>query len=153
MASAIAWFHTRAAIYGAGLAFALVEGILRTQPTLFPAGALQAGSYAALLALSVPLITAGQPAAARLATACRWACIGPVSYTHLFLVDDVGVPEFVVKGLGHGCALQIDNPARASHGANPSLPRRPLRHVKDYAQPLNLSLIHISPQRHQHLVD
>lgn len=53
-ACAVAWIYSRAAIFGAGLAFALVEGILRAQPALFPAGALQAGSYAALLALSIP---------------------------------------------------------------------------------------------------
>ncbi len=104
VACLIAWFYTRAAIYGAGLAFALVEGILRTQPTLFPAGALQAGSYAALLALSVPLITAGQPAAARLATACRWACIGLTGLAALALIfvydTDGGLMPTLIAGAG-----------------------------------------------------
>ncbi|WP_445658619.1 sensor histidine kinase [Achromobacter sp. NCFB-sbj8-Ac1-l] len=79
------WAYTRAASYGAALAFVLVEGVLRVQPLLFPAGALQAGSFAALLALSVPLIS-GSPVAARLATACRWACIALTGLAALALI-------------------------------------------------------------------
>lgn len=104
VASAVAWLYTRAAIFGAGLAFALVEGILRTQPALFPAGALQAGSYAALLALSIPLIAASQPAAARLATACRWACIGLTGLAALALIfvydPDGGLMPTLIAGAG-----------------------------------------------------
>lgn len=100
-ACAIAWIRTRAAIYGAGMAFALVEGVLRAQPALFPAGALQAGSFAALLALSVPLI-AGLPAAARLATACRWSCIaltGVAALALIFVYDgDGGLLPALVAG-------------------------------------------------------
>jgi len=84
-AFAAAWAYTRAARYGAALAFVLVEGVLRVQPLLFPAGALQAGSFAALLALSVPLI-AGSPVATRLAAACRWACIGLTGLAALALI-------------------------------------------------------------------
>ncbi|MBB1624931.1 two-component sensor histidine kinase [Achromobacter sp. UMC71] len=84
-AFAAAWAYTRSAIYGAGMAFVLVEGVLRAQPTLFPAGALQAGSFAAMLALSVPLIC-GSPMAARLAAACRWACIALTGLAALALI-------------------------------------------------------------------
>lgn len=80
-----AWAYTRTAIYGAGMAFVLVEGVLRAQPLLFPAGALQAGSFAALLALSVPLIS-GSPVATRLAAACRWACIALTGLAALALI-------------------------------------------------------------------
>ncbi|MPT25444.1 MAG: HAMP domain-containing histidine kinase [Achromobacter sp.] len=101
VACAVAWIRTRAMIYGAGLAFALVEGVLRTQPALFPAGALQAGSFAALLALSIPLI-AGQRAAARLAVACRWACIaltGVAALALIFVYDgDGGLLPTLVAG-------------------------------------------------------
>ncbi len=51
-ACAVAWAATRNAIYGAGLAFMLLEGIFRSMPALLPPAALQAGSYAALLALT-----------------------------------------------------------------------------------------------------
>jgi len=74
LACAVAWAATRNAMQGAGLAFMLVEGLFRAAPSLLPPGALQAGSYAALLALTVPLL-AGSPVAARLAAACRWASI------------------------------------------------------------------------------
>lgn len=84
-AFAAAWAYTRTARYGAALAFVVVEGVLRVQPQLFPAGALQAGSFAALLALTVPLI-AGSPAAARLAAASRWACIGLTGLAALALI-------------------------------------------------------------------
>ena len=94
-----AWAYTRTAIYGAGMAFVLVEGVLRAQPSLFPAGALQAGSFAALLALSVPLICGG-PVAARLAAACRWTCIvltGLAALALIFVYDADGgmLPDLV----------------------------------------------------------
>ncbi|CAB3640871.1 Adaptive-response sensory-kinase SasA [Achromobacter dolens] len=111
VASAIAWLYTRAAIYGAGLAFALVEGILRTQPTLFPAGALQAGSYAALLAMSVSLIAAGQPGAARLVTACRWTCIGLTGLAALALIfvydSDDGMMPTLIAGAGAAASVVL----------------------------------------------
>ncbi|WP_052096742.1 sensor histidine kinase KdpD [Achromobacter sp. RTa] len=69
---AVAWAATRNAMHGAGLAFMLIEGLFRATPSLLPPGALQAGSYAALLALTVPFLSV-PPASSRLATACRWA--------------------------------------------------------------------------------
>lgn len=103
VACAISWLYTRAPIYGAGLAFVMVEGVLRAQPALFPAGALQAGSYAALLALSIPLI-AGRPAAARLAMACRWAGIaltGLAALAMIFVYDASGrLMPTLVAGAG-----------------------------------------------------
>ncbi|MCW0211267.1 MAG: HAMP domain-containing histidine kinase [Achromobacter sp.] len=74
LACALAWAATRNAAHGAGLAFMLVEGLFRATPSLLPPGALQAGSYAALLALTVPFLS-GSPTAQRLAAACRWAGI------------------------------------------------------------------------------
>lgn len=71
VACAVAWAATRNAMYGAGLAFMLLEGVFRSMPTLLPPAALQAGSYAALLALTAPLLAAAS--ATKLATACRWA--------------------------------------------------------------------------------
>lgn len=70
-ACALAWAATRNAMHGAGLAFMLVEGVYRATPALLPPGALQAGSYAALLALTVPALVQ-TPGAGRLATVCRW---------------------------------------------------------------------------------
>lgn len=103
VACAVSWLYTRAPIYGAGLAFVLVEGVLRGLPALFPAGALQAGSYAALLALSIPLI-AGRPAAARLAMACRWAGIaltGLAALALIFVYDaNGGLMPTLVAGAG-----------------------------------------------------
>ncbi|MGE8656946.1 MAG: sensor histidine kinase [Achromobacter sp.] len=104
-ACAVSWLYTRATLYGAGLAFVLVEGVLRAQPALFPAGALQAGSYAALLALSMPLI-AGRPGpgAARLTTACRWAGIaltGLAALALIFVYDaNGGLMPTLVAGAG-----------------------------------------------------
>ena len=57
LACAVAWGYTRASVYGAGLAFMLIEGLFRSLPDLLPPGALQAGSFAALLALTAPLLT------------------------------------------------------------------------------------------------
>lgn len=102
-ACAVAWSRSRAAVYGAGLAFALVEGILRAQPALFPAGALQAGSYAALLALSIPLIS-GRPGASRLAATCRWACValtGVAALALIFVYDgDGGMAPALIAAAG-----------------------------------------------------
>lgn len=74
LTSAVAWAYTRSAIFGAGLSFMLVEGLFRSLPELLPPGALQAGSYASLLALTAPLLT-GSPLASTLATACRGLAI------------------------------------------------------------------------------
>ncbi len=71
VACAVAWAATRNVMYGAGLAFMLLEGVFRSMPSLLPPAALQAGSYAALLALTAPLLS--QWSAARLAAVCRWA--------------------------------------------------------------------------------
>ncbi|KAG0937897.1 hypothetical protein G6F31_015532 [Rhizopus arrhizus] len=70
LACAVAWGYTRASVYGAGLAFMLIEGLFRSLPDLLPPGALQAGSFAALLALTAPLLS-GLPYASRRAAACR----------------------------------------------------------------------------------
>ncbi|MFY3276139.1 sensor histidine kinase [Achromobacter xylosoxidans] len=116
-ACAVAWIYSRAAIFGAGLAFALVEGILRAQPALFPAGALQAGSYAALLALSIPLIS-GRPVALRLAAACHWTCIaltGVAALALIFVYDgDGGKAPALIAGAG----------AAAQRGTGPVVPGR-----------------------------
>ena len=106
-AFAAAWAYTRAARYGAALAFVLVEGVLRVQPLLFPAGALQAGSFAALLALSVPLI-AGSPVATRLAAACRWACIGLTGLAALALIFVYDADGGLLPGL---CLLYTSDAA------------------------------------------
>ncbi|WP_447918942.1 sensor histidine kinase [Achromobacter aegrifaciens] len=72
-ACAVAWAATRNAMYGAGLAFMVLEGVFRSMPSLLPPTALQAGSYAALLALTTPILSAAY--AAKLATACRWTSV------------------------------------------------------------------------------
>nr|WP_277401997.1 HAMP domain-containing sensor histidine kinase [Achromobacter xylosoxidans] len=109
-ACAVAWIYSRAAIFGAGLAFALVEGILRAQPALFPAGALQAGSYAALLALSIPLIS-GRPVALRLAAACHWTCIaltGVAALALIFVYDgDGGMAPALIAGAGAAASTAL----------------------------------------------
>ncbi|WYX49365.1 hypothetical protein WJ977_19215 [Achromobacter xylosoxidans] len=109
-ACAVAWIYSRAAIFGAGLAFALVEGILRAQPALFPAGALQAGSYAALLALSIPLIS-GRPVASRLAAACHWTCIaltGVAALALIFVYDgDGGMAPALIAGAGAAASAAL----------------------------------------------
>ncbi|WP_313619412.1 HAMP domain-containing sensor histidine kinase [Achromobacter sp.] len=69
LACGVAWAHTRNAMYAAGVAFALIEGLFRSLPALMPPGALQAASFAALLALTAPLL---QESRATLATICRW---------------------------------------------------------------------------------
>ncbi|WZB75190.1 HAMP domain-containing sensor histidine kinase [Achromobacter insuavis] len=52
----------------------------------------------------MPLITAGQPAAARLATACRWACIGLTGLAALALIfvydTDGGLVPTLIAGAG-----------------------------------------------------
>ncbi|MGE8690785.1 MAG: sensor histidine kinase [Achromobacter sp.] len=82
---AVAWAATRNAMHGAGLAFMLVEGLFRATPSLLPPGALQAGSYAALLALSVPLLSASS-ASAGPAKACRWASVSLAVVAALALI-------------------------------------------------------------------
>lgn len=70
----VAWAHTRNALFAAGMIFALLEGLFRSLPELMPPGALQAASYAALLALTAPLLQ-GSRLAAGLGAACRWISI------------------------------------------------------------------------------
>ncbi|HEY9273090.1 HAMP domain-containing sensor histidine kinase [Achromobacter sp.] len=90
VAGAVAWAATRDAIYGAGLAFILLEGVFRSMPTLLPPAALQAGSYAALLALTTPLLA--RASATKLATACRWtsAALTIVAILALIIAYDPG---------------------------------------------------------------
>lgn len=85
LACGIAWAHTRNAVYAAGLAFVLIEGLFRSLPTLMPPAALLAGSYAALLALTAPLLQ-GSRTAARLAAACRWSSITLAGVAALALI-------------------------------------------------------------------
>lgn len=82
---AVAWGYTRQAILGAGLAFVLIEGLFRSLPQILPPGALQAGSFAALLALTAPLLS-GLPHASRLAAACRGLSIALAAVAALALI-------------------------------------------------------------------
>ncbi len=104
VACAVAWAATRNAIYGAGLAFMLLEGVFRSMPTLLPPASLQAGSYAALLALTAPILAGA--CATKLATACRWAsaALAIVSILALIIADDPGngVASAVIAG---ACAI------------------------------------------------
>jgi signal transduction histidine kinase len=89
LACAIAWATTRAAIFGAGLAFMLLEGLFRSLPDFLPPGALQAGSFAALLSLTAPLLATrlgDLPQAAWLAGACRVLAIGLSGIAALALI-------------------------------------------------------------------
>lgn len=85
LACAVAWAYTRDSTYAAALAFVLVEGLFRSMPTLMPPGALQAGSYAALLALTAPLLR-NSSHAARLAAACRRISIALAGVAALALI-------------------------------------------------------------------
>jgi len=90
VACAVAWAATRSAIYAAGLAFMLLEGVFRSMPTLLPPAALQAGSYAALLALTTPLLAGAS--ATKLAMASRWtsAALTIVAILALIVAYDPG---------------------------------------------------------------
>ncbi|OAE50343.1 two-component sensor histidine kinase [Achromobacter xylosoxidans] len=85
MACAVAWAHSRNAVYAAGMIFALLEGLFRSLPELMPPGALQAASYAALLALTAPLLQ-GSRLAAGLGVACRWISIALSGVAALALI-------------------------------------------------------------------
>ncbi len=85
MACAVAWAHSRNAVYSAGMIFALLEGLFRSLPELMPPGALQAASYAALLALTAPLLQ-GSRLAAGLGVACRWISIALSGVAALALI-------------------------------------------------------------------
>ena len=82
---AAAWTRTRDSVQAAGVVFLLLEGLFRTLPNLLPAGALQAGSYAALLALTAPFL-AGSGGLRGLAAACRWGSIGLAALASLALI-------------------------------------------------------------------
>lgn len=105
LASAVAWGYTRETVQGAGFAFMLIEGLFRSLPQMLPPGALQAGSFAALLALTVPLLS-GSPLALRLAAACRGLSIALAAVAALALIfvyetENGSVPA-VIAGL---CAV------------------------------------------------
>ncbi|MFD4839909.1 sensor histidine kinase [Achromobacter sp. NPDC058515] len=85
LACGVAWACTRNTMFAAGLAFVLLEGLFRSLPALMPPGALQAGSYAALLALTAPLLGESRNAA-RLAAACRWSSIALAGVAALALI-------------------------------------------------------------------
>ncbi|MDT4824871.1 Adaptive-response sensory-kinase SasA [compost metagenome] len=129
VACAVAWAATRNAMQGAGLAFMLVEGVLRATPSLLPPGALQAGSYAALLALTVPFLT-GSPAASRLAAACRWASVIVAAVAALALIfayePGNGVVPTAITGACAAASLPLAGwllarAARRTPGSAPAL--------------------------------
>ncbi|MGE8636031.1 MAG: sensor histidine kinase, partial [Achromobacter piechaudii] len=101
LACALLWVRTRASIYGAGLAFAALEGVFRTLPTLLPPGALQAGSYAALLAVTAPLLAASSSAPApRIASACRvasmvLACVAALALIFVYETENGTIPALI----------------------------------------------------------
>ncbi|MNI23514.1 Signal-transduction histidine kinase senX3 [compost metagenome] len=124
LACLMAWVCTRSSLFGAGLAFMLLEGVFRSFPTLLPPGALQAGSYAALLALTAPLLTGspqtgapqpgapqpgapqpgspltGSPHAARVATACRGlsmalACVAALALIFVYETENGLIPAVI----------------------------------------------------------
>ncbi|CAB3958913.1 Adaptive-response sensory-kinase SasA [Achromobacter insolitus] len=103
-ACAVAWAATRNAIYGAGLAFMLLEGVFRSMPALLPPAALQAGSYAALLALTTPMLSAAS--ATKLATATRWSSVALTIAAVLALIiaydPGNGIVSTVIAG---ACAI------------------------------------------------
>lgn len=105
LACGVAWAHTRNALYAAGMAFALVEGLFRSLPALMPPGALQAASYAALLAMTAPLLK-GSRWATLLAAACRSISIALCGVAALALIfvyeTESGVLPAAIAGV---CAL------------------------------------------------
>jgi signal transduction histidine kinase len=104
VACAVAWAATRNAIFGAGLAFMLIEGVFRSMPTLLPAAALQAGSYAALLALTAPILK--EASADKLATACRWASLALTLVAVLALIVAYAPGNGVVSAaIAGACAI------------------------------------------------
>lgn len=109
LACLLAWACTRSSLFGAGLAFMLLEGVFRSLPTLLPPGALQAGSYAALLALTAPLLMGapqpgapqpGSPPAARVAAACRGlsmalACVAALALIFVYETENGLIPAVI----------------------------------------------------------
>ena len=114
LACLMAWVCTRSSLFGAGMAFMALEGVFRSLPTLLPPGALQAGSYAALLALTAPLLTGspqtvapqpgspqtGSPQAARVASACRGfsmalACVAALALIFVYETESGLIPALV----------------------------------------------------------
>ena len=85
LACAIAWGATRESLYGAGVVFMLIEGLFRSSPDFLPPGALQAGSFAALLALTAPLLS-DLPYAAKLAAVCRGLSVALAAIAALALI-------------------------------------------------------------------
>ena len=102
LACGVAWAHTRNALYAAGVAFALVEGLFRAVPALMPPGALQAASFAALLALTAPMLR-GSPGADRIGAAYRWISIalsGVAALALIFVYEtDSGVLPAAIAGV------------------------------------------------------
>lgn len=112
LACALVWACARASIYGAGLAFVTLEGVFRTLPTLLPPGALQAGSYAALLAVTAPLVAgAGVARSATIASACRALSMGLAGVAALALIfvyeTEDGLIPTLIAGLGAGISAGL----------------------------------------------
>ncbi|WP_255469314.1 sensor histidine kinase KdpD [Achromobacter sp. UMC46] len=102
LACLVAWGATRESLYGAGGAFMLIEGLFRSLPEMLPPGALQAGSFAALLALTVPLLT-DLPHASKLAAACRGlsvalAAVAALALIFVYETENGSIPA-VIAGL------------------------------------------------------
>lgn len=112
LACAIAWGYTRAALFGAGLGFMLLEGLFRSLPDLLPPGALQAGSYAALLALTAPLLS-GATHAPRLAAACRGVSILLAGVAALALIFVYETENGLIPALIAGVCAALSVPLAA----------------------------------------
>ncbi|WP_249205173.1 HAMP domain-containing sensor histidine kinase [Achromobacter sp. Marseille-Q0513] len=122
---AAAWTRTRDSVQAAGVVFLLLEGLFRTLPNLLPAGALQAGSYAALLALTAPFL-AGSAGLRGLAAACRWGSIGLAALASLALIfiyeTHDGAASAAIAGACAAASLPL-TAALLAAGARPG-PRR-----------------------------
>ena len=122
---AAAWTRTRDSVQAAGVVFLLLEGLFRTLPNLLPAGALQAGSYAALLALTAPFL-AGSGGLRGLAAACRWGSIGLAALASLALIfiyeTHDGAASAAIAGACAAASLPL-TAALLAAGARPG-PRR-----------------------------
>ena len=121
---AAAWTRTRDSVQAAGVVFLLLEGLFRTLPNLLPAGALQAGSYAALLALTAPFL-AGSGGLRGLAAACRWGSIGLAALASLALIFIYETHDGAASAAIAGACAAASLPLTAAllAGARP-VPRR-----------------------------
>jgi len=114
LACVVAWGYTRDALFGAGLAFMLLEGLFRSLPAFLPPGALQAGSFAALLALTAPLLAtrfADTPQASWLASACRGLAVvlaGVAALALIFVYEtENGLIPALIAGVCAGISVPL----------------------------------------------